>query len=142
MGLLLAFGGLAYPPRESGQWIPYLAGVVALAGCLQGVRLGRQVTNLVLSLATALILFWSQIFGDPLALVWIIAVTIVLYVSTILLQQVIEDRCSGAELALSLALSACAGGIVIFLGGSRCPRADQWALGLVLGVIAHSSVLF
>src|SRR5580700_7045273 len=45
---LLAFGGLAYPPRESGQWIPYLAGVVALAGCLQGVRLGRQVTNLAL----------------------------------------------------------------------------------------------
>ncbi|MFY9986184.1 MAG: hypothetical protein WAK31_15575 [Chthoniobacterales bacterium] len=139
---LLAFGGLAYPPRESGQWIPYLAGVVALAGCLQGVRLGRQVTNLVLSLTTALILFWSQIFGNPLALVWIIAVTIVLYVSTILLQQVIEDRCSGAELALSLALSACAGGIVIFLGGSAVLGQISEALGLVLGVIAILAFFF
>jgi hypothetical protein len=139
---LLAFGGLAYPPRESGQWIPYLAGVVALAGCLQGVRLGRQVTNLALSLATALILFWSQIFVNPLALVWVIAVTIVLYVSTILLQQVIEDRCSGAELALSLALSACAGGIVIFLGGSAVLGQISEALGLVLGVIAILAFFF
>jgi hypothetical protein len=139
---LLAFGGFAFPPRESGQWIPYLAGVVALVGCLQGIWLGRQVSNLVLSLATALILFWSQISGNPLALVWIIALTIALFFSAILLQQVIEDRCSGAELALSLALSAGAGGIVIFLGGSAVLGQVSGSMGAILGVIAVLAFFF
>ena len=139
---LLAFGGFAFPPRESGQWIPYLAGAVALVGCLQGNRLVRQVSNLVLSLGTALIFFWSQIPGNPPALVWVIAVTIVLFVSAILLQQLIEDRCSGAELSLGLALSAGAGGIVIFLGGSTVLGQVSGAIGAILGVIAILAFFF
>ena len=139
---LLAFGGLAFPPRESGQWIPYLAGAVALVGCLQGTRLVRQVSNLVLSLGTALIFFWSQISGNSLAFVWVVAVTIVLLVSTILLQQVIEDRCSGAELSLGLALSAGAGGIVIFLGGSAVLGQVSGSMGAILGVIAVLAFFF
>jgi hypothetical protein len=139
---LLAFGGFAFPPRESGQWIPYLAGVAALVGCLQGIRLGRQVSNLVLSLGTALIFFWSQISGNPWAIVWIIVLTIVLSVSTILLQQMIEDRCSGAELTLSLALSAGAGGIVIFLGGSALLGQVSASMGAMLGVIGVLAFFF
>ena len=139
---LLAFGGFAFPPRESGQWIPYLAGAVALVGCLQGSRLVRQVSNLVLSLGTALIFFWSQISGNPLALVWVIAVTMVLFVSAILLQQVIEDRCSGAELSLGLALSSGAGGIVIFLGGSAVLGQVSGSMGAILGVIAILAFFF
>ena len=139
---LLAFGGFAFPPRESGQWIPYLAGAVALVGCLQGSRLVRQVSNLVLSLSTALIFFWSQISGNPLALVWIIGLTIALFVSTILLQQVIEDRCSGSELTLGLALSAGAGGIVIFLGGSAVLGQVSGSMGAILGVIAVLAFFF
>jgi len=139
---LLAFGGLAFPPRESGQWIPYLAGVVALVGCLQAIRLGRRVSNLVLSLGTALIFFCSQISGNPLALVWIIGVTIALFLSAILLQQLIEDRCSGAELSLSLALSAGAGGIVIFLGGSAVLGQLSGSIGAILGVIAVLAFFF
>jgi hypothetical protein len=139
---LLAFGGFAFPPRESGQWIPYLAGVVALVGCLQGIRLGRQVTNLLLSLGTALIFFWSQISGNPLVLGWIIAVTIVLFASTILLQQVIEDRCSGAELTLSLALSAGAGGMTILLGGSAVLGQISGSIGAILGVIGVLAFFF
>jgi hypothetical protein len=138
----LAFGALAFPPRESGQWIPYLAGVAALVGCLQGVRLGRQVTNLLLSLGTALTLFWSQVSGNPQALVWIIVLAIALFVSTIVLQKVIEDRSSGAELALSLALSAGAGGIAIFLGGSAVLGQISGALGLELGLIAVLAFFF
>ena len=139
---LLAFGGFAFPPRESGQWIPYLAGVVALVGCLQGIRLGRQVTNLLLSLGTALIFFWAQISGNPLALVWIIVLTIALFFSGILLQQVIEDRCSGAELTLSLALSAGAGGVAIFLGGSAVLGQVSGSMGAMLGVIAVLAFCF
>src|SRR6201988_1741714 len=139
---LLAFGGLAFLPRESGHWIPYVAGLVALVGCLQGIRLGRQVSNLVLSLGTALIFFWSQISGNPLTLLWIITLTIGLFISTILLQQVIEDRCSGAELTFSLALSAGAGGIVIFLGGSAVLGQISGAMGAILGVIAVLSFFF
>jgi len=139
---LLAFGGVAFPPRESGHWIPYLAGAVAIVGCLQGTRLVRQVSNLVLSLVAALIFFWSQISGNPLALVWVVAVTIVLFVSTILLQQVIEDRSSGAELALGLALSAGAGGIVIFLGGSAVLGQVSGSMGAILGVIAVLAFFF
>ena len=139
---LLAFGGFAFPPRESGQWIPYLAGAVAIVGCLQGDRLVRQVSNLVLSLVTALIFFWSQISGNPLALVWVAAVTIVLFVSAILLQQVIEDRCSGAELSLGLALSAGAGGIVILLGGSAVLGQVSGSIGAILGVIAILAFFF
>jgi hypothetical protein len=132
----LAFGGLTYPPRESHQWIPYLAGVAALVGCLQSFRLGRLAWNFALALATALIFFWSQVPGNLLALLWILAVTIVLFLSTILLQQVIEDRCSGAELALSLALAAGAGGVASFLGGSAVLGQTSAALGLMLGVVA------
>jgi len=139
---LLAFGGLAFLPRESGHWIPYVAGMVALVGCFQGIRLGRQVSNLVLSLGTALIFFWSQISGNPLTLLWIITLTIGLFISTILLQQVIEDRCSGAELTFSLALSAGAGGIVIFLGGSAVLGQISGAMGAILGVIAVLSFFF
>jgi len=139
---LLAFGGFAFPPRESGQWIPYLAGAVALVGCLQGNRPVRQVSNLVLSLGTALIFFWSQISGNPRALVWVIAVTTVLFVSAILLQQLIEDRCSGAELSLGLALSAGAGGIVIFLGGSAVLGQVSGAIGAILGVVAILAFFF
>ncbi|MBV9734023.1 MAG: hypothetical protein JO275_14720 [Verrucomicrobia bacterium] len=139
---LLAFGGFAFPPRESGQWIPYLAAVVALVGCLQCIRLGRHVSNLVLSLGTALIFFWSQISGNPLALVGIIVLTMVLFVSTILLQQMIEDRCSGAELTLSLALSAGAGGIVIFLGGSAVLGQVSASMGAILGVIGVLAFFF
>jgi len=139
---LLALGGLAFPPRESSQWIPYLAGVVALVGCLQVIRLGRHVSNLVLSLATALIFFWSQISGNPLALVWIIGVTIALFLSAILLQQMIEDRCSGAELSLGLALSAGAGGIAIFLGGSAVLGQVSGSIGAILVVIAVPAFFF
>jgi hypothetical protein len=139
---LLAFGGLAFPPRESGHWIPYIAGVVALVGCLQIFRLGRQVSNLVLSLGTALIFFWSQVSGNPVTLVWIIALTIVLFISTILLQQMIEVRCSGAELTLSLALSAAAGAIVIFLGGSAVLGQISGSMGAILGAIAVLAFFF
>jgi hypothetical protein len=139
---LLAFGGLTFPPRESGHWIPHLAGLAAIVGCLQGTRLVRQVSNLILSLGTALIFFWSQVSGNPAALVWVVAVTIVLFVSTILLQQVIEDRCSGAELSLGLALSAGAGGIVIFLGGSAVLGQVSGSMGAILGVIAVLAFFF
>ncbi len=139
---LLAFGGFAFPPRESHQWIPYIAGVVALVGCLQSFRLGRQVSNLALSLGFALIFFCSQVTGNPLALVWIVVLTIALFISTILLQKVIEDRCSGAELALGLALSAGAGGIAIFLGGSAVLGQISGSLGVILGVIAILAFFF
>jgi hypothetical protein len=132
----LAFGGLTYPPREPGQWIPYVAGVAALVGCLQSFRLLRLPWNFALALATALIFFWSQVPGNLLALLSILAVTIVLFLSTILLQQVIEDRCSGAELALGLALAAGAGGVASFLGGSAVLGQISAALGLMLGVVA------
>src|SRR5258708_8336263 len=114
----LAFSGLTYPPREPGQWIPYLAIIAALVGCLQCFRLGRQPFNFALSLATALIFFWSQIPGNLLVLLWVLALTIVLFVSAILLQQLIEDRSSGAEFALGLAITAGGGGGCGFLCGS------------------------
>jgi hypothetical protein len=132
----LAFGGLTCPPREPGQWIPYLAVIAALVGCLQCFRLRPRPWNFALSLATALIFFWSQISGNLMVLVWVLGVTIVLFVSTILLQQAIEDRCSGAELALSLALSAGAGGVASFLGGSAVLGQISGGLGLMLGVVA------
>jgi hypothetical protein len=139
---LLAFGGLVFPPRESGQWIPYLAGVVALVGCLQSFLLGRKVSNLALSLGTALIFFLPQVSGSGWTLVWIIGLTLALFMSTIVLQRVVEDRCSGAELAFSLALSAGAGGIVIFLGGSAVLGQISGSLGVILGVIAVLAFFF
>ena len=132
----LAFGGLTYPPREPGQWIPYLAVIAALVGCLQCFRLGRVAWNFALSLATALVFFWSQIPGSLLVLLWVLAVTVVQFVSTILLQQWIEDRSSGAELALSLAFSAGAGAVASFLGGSAILGQISGALGLMLGAVA------
>jgi hypothetical protein len=139
---LLAFGGFAFPPRESGQWIPYLAGAVALVGCLQGFRLGRKASNLALSVGTALIFFWPQVSGSAWTFVWIVVLTLVLFISTIVLQQVIELRCSGAELAFSLAFSAGAGGIVILLGGSAVLGQISGSLGVILGVIAVLAFFF
>jgi hypothetical protein len=138
----LAFGGLTYPPREPGQWIPYLAIIAALVGCLQCFRLGRQPWNFALSLATALVFFWSQIPGNLLVLLWVLALTILLFVSTILLQQLIEDRSSGAELALGLAITAGAGGVASFLGGSAILGQISGALGLMLGAVAVLAFFF
>src|SRR5260370_19371186 len=103
--------------------------VAALVGCLECFRLGRQSWNFALSLATALIFFWSQIPGNLLVLLWVLALTIVLFVSTILLQQLIEDRSSGAERALGLAITAGAGGLASFL---RCSA----LLGQIVGQLA------
>jgi hypothetical protein len=132
---VLAFGGVTFPPREPGHWIPYLAGVAALAGAFQ-CWIGRPLWGLAVSLATALAFFWSQVFGDLIGLVWMLAFTVVLFVSAILLQQLVEKRCSGAELALGLAVSAGAGAIAIFLGGSAVLGQISGALGLMLGVVA------
>ena len=90
----------------------------------------------------ALIFYGSKVPENPLALVWIAALTIAMFISTILLQKVIEDRCSGAELALGLALSAGAGGIAIFLGGSAVLGQISGSLGVILGVIAILAFFF
>ncbi len=79
---------------------------------------------------------------EPHGLLWILAITVVLFVSAILLQQMIEERCSGAELSLGLALSAGAGGIAIFLGGSAVLGQISGALGLILGVVAILAFFF
>ena len=138
----LAFGGLTYPPREPGQWIPYLAVIAALVGCLQCFRLGRQPSNFALSLGIAFIFFWPQIPGNLLALVWVVAVTIILFVSAILLQQVIEDRSSGAELTVGLALAAGAGAVTSFLGGSAILGQISGALGLILVAVGILAFFF
>jgi hypothetical protein len=138
----LAFGDITCPPREPGQWIPYVAGFAALAGCLQCFRVGRHLWNLLLAFGTALIFFWFQIPANLLVLAWILAVTVVLFVTTILLQRVVEDRCSGAELALGLALSAGAGGIAAFLGGSAVLGQVSAALGAMVAIVAILAFLF
>jgi hypothetical protein len=135
LAYLLAFGGFTFPPRESGHWIPYLAGGAALIGCFQFWGL-RPIWSLGISLFTAVVFFWAQLLGNLQVLLWVLAFTAVLFVSAILLQQIIEDRCSGAELSLGLALSAGAGGIGIFLGGSAVLGQISGTLGLVLGVVA------
>ena len=136
-----AFGGFTFPPRETGHWIPYLAAGAALLGCFQFWR-ARPVWSLVLSLVTALTFYWAQIFGDLHVLLWILAIAVVLFVSAILLQQIIEERCSGAELSLGLALSAGAGGIAILLGGSAVLGQISGTLGLILGIVALLAFLW
>ena len=133
--LLFAFGGFTFPPRETGHWIPYLAAGAALFGGFQFWG-ARPVWSLVLSLFTALTFYWAQIFGDLHVLLWILSIAVVLFVSAILLQQIIEERCSGAELSLGLALSAGAGGIAILLGGSAVLGQISGTLGLILGIVA------
>ena len=141
LAYLLAFGGFTFPPREAGHWIPYLAGGAALIGSLQ-FWTARPVWGLILSLITALAFFWAQIFGNAQILLWVLAFTVALFLSTILLQQIVEQRCSGAELSLGLALVAGAGGIAIFLGGSAVLGQVSGALGLVLGMVAVAAFLW
>ena len=130
----LAFGGFAYPPREPGHWLPYLAAVAALVGCVR-LWIWRHFWSFVLSIGTAVIFFWSQLSGNALVYLWIAGLTLLLAASAALL-QIIEDRCSGAELSLGLALAAGLGGVALFLGGSAVIGQISGAFGLMLGGVA------
>jgi len=129
-----ASGGITYPPRETTDWLPYIAVVGALVGCIR-FWMWRHFWGAALSLGTALTLFGYQINGNAGAVLWTLGVTLVLAVSATLL-QLIEDRCSGAELSLGLAVAAGSGGIAMFLSGSAVLGQIAGAVGLMLSGIA------
>ena len=132
-----ATGGLVFPPRETTHWIPYIAGVAAVAGCIR-LWFWRHFWGAMVSLGTGLTFFGSQIAANTGVLLWILAITLALTTTATLL-DIVEDRCSGAELSIGLALAATFSGVALFLSGSAVLGQISGAVGLLLagvGVLA------
>jgi hypothetical protein len=132
-----ATGGIIFPPRETTHWIPYIAGVAGIAGCIR-LWFWRHFWAAIVSLGTSLTFFGSQLTANTGVLLWILGMTLVLTGTTTLF-QLIEDRCSGAELSIGLALAAAFSGFALFLSGSAVLGQISGAIGLLLagvGILA------
>lgn len=125
-----ATGGIVFPPRETAHWIPYLAGVAGVVGCIR-LWFWRHFWAAVVSFGTSLTFFASQLTANSGVLLWILGITLVL-TGTATLLHLIEDRSSGAELALGLALTATFSGLALFLSGSAVLGQISGAVGLLL----------
>jgi hypothetical protein len=133
----VAFGGIAFPPREATHWLPFVAIGAAVCGAIfeftTGV--GRSVVRLVAALATAWAVLQLQIFSRWPVLIsigWLVAITLILFATSRLLEREGASRATPAELLLGMALAVGFGGVALFLGGSVVLGQICGAFGLFL----------
>jgi hypothetical protein len=133
----VAFGGIAFPPREATHWLPFVAiGATICGAILQFTTgLGRSVVRLIAALATAWAVLQLQIFCRWPFLVsvgWLVAITLLLFATSRLIEREGGSRSTPAEILLGMALAVGFGGIALFLGGSGVLGQICGALGLFL----------
>jgi hypothetical protein len=117
------FGGIAFPPREATHWLPFIAvGAVVFGTILQFTSgLGRSFVRLIAALATAWTVLQLQIFGRwplPISIEWLVAVTLILFATSRLIERAGALRNTPTEILLGVALAAGFGGVALFFGGS------------------------
>jgi hypothetical protein len=130
-------GGIAFPPREATHWLPFIAvGAVVFGTMLQFTS---GVTQSIVRLIAALVTAWSvlqlQIFGRWPVLIsveWLVAVTLILFATSRLIEREGAARSTPTEILLGMALAAGSGGIALFLGGSAVLGQTCGAFSLVL----------
>jgi len=116
-------GGIAFPPREATHWLPFIAvGAVVFGTILQFTSgLGRSVVRLIAAMATAWTVLQLQIFGRwplPISVEWLVAVTLILFATSRLIERTGALRNTPTEILLGMALAAGFGGVALFFGGS------------------------
>jgi hypothetical protein len=132
------FGGIAFPPREATHWLPFVAvGAVVFGTILQFTTgFGRSIVRLIAALATAWTVLQLQIFGRwplPISVEWLVAVTLILFATSRLIERAGGLRSTPTEVLLGAALAAGSGGIALFLGGSAVLGQICITFGLLLG---------
>jgi hypothetical protein len=142
----VVFAGVAFPPREATHWLPY----VALGALFFGVVLLNtsgvisSIVRLIAVFAAAWTILQSQIFGRwPLffSVGWVVAVTLILFTTSRLLEREGASRSTPTEILLGMALAAAFGGIALLLGGSVLLGQICGAFGLVLAGLAALTFL-
>ena len=131
----VAFGGIAFPPREATHWLPFVAiGAVVFGTILQFTEgLGRSAVRLIATLGTAWSVLQLQIFGRwpfLISIGWLVAITLILFATSRLIEREGASRGAPAEIVLGMALAIGFGGIALFLGGSVVLGQIGGALGL------------
>jgi len=116
-------GGIAFPPREATHWLPFIAvGAVGVGSILQFTSgVGRSAGRLIAALATAWTVLQLQIFGRwplPISVEWLVAVTLILFATSRLIERAGALRNTPTEILLGMALAAGFGGVALFFGGS------------------------
>ena len=117
------FGGIVFPPREATHWLPFIAvGAVVFGTILQFTSgIGRSLVRLIAALATAWTVLQLQIFGRwplPISVEWLVAVTLILFATSRLIERAGALRNTPTEILLGMALAAGFGGVALFFGGS------------------------
>jgi hypothetical protein len=133
----VAFGSIAFPPREATHWLPFVAIGAAICGAILQLTtgLGRSVVRLIAALATAGTVLQLQIFGRwpfLISIEWLVAITLILFATSRLIEHEGASRSTPAEILLGMALAVGFGGIALFLGGSVVLGQICGALGLSL----------
>jgi hypothetical protein len=135
------FGGITFPPREATHWLPFVAvGAVVFGTILQFTNgFGRSIVRFIAALGTACTVFQLQSFGRwPLLLSveWLLAVTLILFATSRLIERGGGSRNTPAETLLGMALATGFGGIALFLGGSAVVGQICGTFGLLLAGVA------
>jgi hypothetical protein len=130
-------GSITFPPREATHWLPFIAvGAVVFGSVLQFTSgVARSIVRLIAALVTAWSVLQLQIFGRwPLliSVAWLVAVTLILFATSRLIEREGAARSTPTEILLGMALAAGSGGIALFLGGSAVLGQICGAFGLVL----------
>jgi hypothetical protein len=131
------FGGIAFPPREATHWLPLVAVGAAICGVILQFTtgLGRSVVRLIAAVATAYTVLQLQIFGRwpfILSVEWLVALTLILFATSRLIEREGASRSTPIEILLGMALTVGFGGVALFLGGTAVLGHICSALGLFL----------
>ena len=133
----VALGGIAFPPREATHWLPFVAIGAAICGAVIefSTGVGRSVVRLIAALATAWAVLQLQVFSRWPVLIsigWLVAITLILFATSRLIEREGASRGTPAEILLGMALAVGFGGVALFLGGSVVLGQICGALGLFL----------
>jgi hypothetical protein len=131
------FGGIVFPPREATHWLPLVAVGATVCGAILQFTSGiiRSVVRLIAALATAWTVLQLQIFGRwpfLLSVEWLVAITLVLFATSRLIEREGASRSTPTEIVLGMALAVGFGGIALVLGGSVVLGQFCGAFGLSL----------
>jgi hypothetical protein len=131
------FGSIAFPPREATHWLPFVAiGAVVFGTVLQFTNgAGRSIVRFIAALATAWTILQLQLLSRWPALIsveWLVAVTLILFATSRLIEREGASRSTPTEIFLGMALAAGFGGIALFLSGSAMLGQICGTFGLLL----------
>jgi hypothetical protein len=143
----VGFGGVVFPPREATHWLPYTAFGAWLIGLILLVTKGfvRSAIRLLAALVVTWTILQLQILGRWPALIsagWLVAVTLILFATSRLLERLEGSRSRPVEVLFGMALATGFGGIALFFGGSAIVGQICATFGLILAGLTLATFFF